>query len=61
MLFESWLVLHAADLVQQAASHIAITVHTVQSEAHLLLDEITQRPTDLLQGPGGTNGGCQES
>lgn len=59
MLFDSWFVLQAAELAQQAAAHVALTVATVQHEAHLLLDEITQLSPDLIRGEGGINGGCE--
>lgn len=60
MLFESWLLLHAADLAEHAATHLAMTLSVVQHEAHVLLEEITQGSVGLDSGVTSVNGGCAE-
>jgi hypothetical protein len=61
MLIDSWLLQHAAELAEQAATQLAAAATSIQHEAHILLEEITQRPAGLREGlSGGINGGCQE-
>lgn len=59
MLFESWLLLHAADLAEQAATHLVVAVQAVQHEAQHVLEEITS--AGYGTGDGGVNGGCAEN
>jgi hypothetical protein len=62
VLFESWLLLHAADLAEHAATHLGMAVSAVQHEAHVILEEIT--PALGSSGSaemGVVNGGCSDT
>jgi hypothetical protein len=60
VLFESWLLLQAADLAEHVATQLAVAVTGVQHEAHVLLEEITQGPAGFFEG-NSVNGGCSET
>ncbi|MEU4380497.1 hypothetical protein [Micromonospora echinofusca] len=60
MLFESWLLLHAADLAEHAATHLMLALSAAPHESQVLLEEITYTPTGLDNGIVSVNGGCSE-
>jgi hypothetical protein len=58
MILEPWLVPHAAELADQAVTHIQVAAASVQNEIHLLFQEITDVKAVLHTPMGGFNGGC---
>jgi hypothetical protein len=61
MLIETWLILHAADLADQAMSHLTAAGTAIQHETHLLLEDITglgHPGHPSAPGPASIDGGC---
>ncbi|GAB1642131.1 hypothetical protein [Krasilnikovia sp. MM14-A1259] len=60
MVFDSFLLMHAAQVAEQAVTHLATTASTLHHDAHVFLEEISkvQLNPDLIRLGGGVDGGC---
>ncbi|MFI1995401.1 hypothetical protein [Actinoplanes sp. NPDC020271] len=59
MPIEPWLVVHGAQLADQALTHLTAAATAAQHEMHMLLEEITDQTTNLMHGCS-VNGACHE-
>ena len=59
MIFEPWLLVHAAELADQTVAHLAATASSLHHEVHMLLEDITDQAGWVPES--GVNGGCTET
>jgi hypothetical protein len=63
MLIETWLIQHAAEMAEQAVTHLAAAATAIQHETHVLLEEITglghTAAHSSMNGP--VDAGCAEN